>query len=184
MTQLTLNKDEMLPRIDEGIDPTVIQRILKEHGEDRGGLIAILEDVQAEYGYLSETALRTVAAETGRSLVDVYGVATFFRSFSLQPRGRHLIIVCLGTACHVRSAPMIVGEFERQLGIRPGETTPDREFTLETVNCLGACALGPIVVVDGHYFSNVDTAKVGHILNETLTGLPQAEEMLAATSDE
>jgi NADH-quinone oxidoreductase subunit E len=184
MTQLALNEDEMLPHIDEGIDPTVIQRILKEHGEDRSGLIAILEDIQAEYGYLPETALRTVAAETGHSLVDTYGVATFFRSFSLQPRGKHLITVCLGTACHVRKASMIVGEFERQLGIRPGETTPDREFTLETVNCLGACAIGPIVVVDGHYFSKVNTAKVRDILNKNQAGRPQAEELLAATSNE
>jgi len=135
------------------------------------GLISILEEIQERYGYLPEMALRAVAKATGRSLVDVYGVATFYRSFSLQPRGKHLICGCLGTACHVRGAPVIVEEFERQLGIPRGGTTADKEFTLETVNCLGACALGPIVVADGHYFSNVSTARVAEIVEKTREGV-------------
>ena len=182
MTQQTDATIEMPSRIDEGMDPKVVLRILEEHTTERAGLIAVLEEIQAEFGYLPERALRAVAEQTGRSLVDVYGIATFYRSFSLQPRGKHVITVCLGTACHVRGAPMIVGEFERQLGIRPGETTRDREFTLETVNCLGACALGPIVVVDGRYFSNVDAAKVKMLLNRTVTGSCPAEEAVAFAS--
>jgi NADH-quinone oxidoreductase subunit E len=110
--------------------------------------------------------LKAVANELGVSLVDVYGVATFYRSFSLTPRGNHLFCVCQGTACHVRGAPVILEELQRQLGIRSGETTPDQEFTLETVNCVGACALGPIVVVDGQYFSNVGTAKARLIVKK------------------
>ena len=148
----------------EAVDLEAIRKTSLEHHKDRGGLIGTLEAIQSEYGYLPEQALRTVAATNGHSLVDVYGVATFYRSFRLQPRGRHLISVCLGTACHVRGAPMVVEEFERELGVRAGETTSDREFSLETVNCLGACALGPIVVADGVYFPNVTTAKVKGIL--------------------
>ena len=90
-----------------------------------------------KYGYLPEQELRNVSEETGHSLVDIYGVATFYRAFSLKPRGKHLISVCLGTACHVRGGPAIAKEIEAQLGIKAGETSSDGEFTLETVNCLG-----------------------------------------------
>lgn len=116
-----------------------------------------------------------VADETGRSLVDVYGIATFYHAFALEPRGRHLVSACLGTACHVRGAARVVDELKRQLGIQAGETTADREFTLETVNCLGACALGPIVVVDGHYFSNVRASRVGELLEKARTGLDRGQ---------
>jgi NADH-quinone oxidoreductase subunit E len=154
---------------------TDISEIIEKRKGDRGSLISILEDIQAKNGYLPPEALKAVAQQTGRSLVDIYGVATFYRSFSLTPRGRHLVSVCLGTACHVRGAPIVAEEFERQLGVTVGETTSDREFTLETVNCLGACALGPIVVVDGHYFSNVDVGSVVRILKKTRTGLDKIE---------
>ncbi len=148
-----------------------VQAIVEKCASAEDGLISILEDIQARYGYLPAGALRIVAEQTRRSLVDIYGVATFYRSFSLKPRGRHLCSVCVGTACHVRGAPRVAGELGRQLEVRPGETTSDREFTLETVNCLGACALGPIVVVDGHYFSNVNAGKVGQILRDAREGL-------------
>jgi NADH:ubiquinone oxidoreductase subunit E len=147
-----------------------VLKILDKHRGDPRALISILEEIQTEYGYLPEEALRIVAEETGRSLVDIYGVATFYRAFSLKPRGRHLISVCLGTACHVRGGPVIAQEFSRQLGVAPGETTPDKEFSLHTVNCLGACALGPIVVCDGRYYSNVHVAKVAQIISETRDG--------------
>jgi len=149
--------------------------IVEKHSGHRYGLIAILQDVQARYGYLPGEALRIVADKTGRSLVDVYGVATFYRSFSLKPRGKHLCSICLGTACHVRGGPVIAEEFGRELGVRPSETTADREFTLETVNCLGACALGPIVVVDGHYFSNVSPVEVREIVERVRAGLDKVE---------
>jgi NADH-quinone oxidoreductase subunit E len=152
-----------------------IQGIPEGDGSARGELISILEGIQAKYGYLPEDALKTVAENTGSSLVDIYGVATFYKSFSLEPRGKHLISVCLGTACHVRQAPMIVEEFERQLEISAGGTTPDNEFTLESVNCLGACALGPIVVIDGHYFSKVKNNKVKSIIKKARKGLDEIE---------
>jgi len=152
-----------------------IERLVDSYHGERGGLITILEAIQAKYSYLPEEALRVVARKTNTSMVDVYGVATFYRAFTLKPRGRHLISVCLGTACHVRGGPMVAREFTRRLGIKAGETTRDREFTLETVNCLGACALGPIVVVDGHYFSNVKVAEVSNILEKAHDGLDRVE---------
>lgn len=140
-----------------------------------GQLLAILQEIQARYSYLPEEALRAVAEETGRPLVDIYGVATFYRSFCLKPRGKHLVTCCLGTACHVRGAPKVAEELARKLGVARGETTADRQFTLETQNCLGGCALGPIVVVDGHYFSNVRPPAVSGILAKARDGLDRVD---------
>ena len=159
-----------LPSAVPRADASDLDDILKTYDGRRGGLIAVLEAVQARYGYLPEEVLRAVSERTGCSLVDIYGVATFYRSFSLKPRGEHLICACLGTACHVRGASGIVSEFERQLGIPAGETTPDGKFTLETVNCLGACALGPVVVIDGRYFSKVRASRVRQLLDGALEG--------------
>jgi NADH:ubiquinone oxidoreductase subunit E len=156
-------------------DPKSVLGILEKHAGERGGLIAILQEVQSGYGYLPEDILKIVAERTGRSLVDIYAVATFYRSFSLKRRGRHLCSVCLGTACHVRGGPVVAEEFGRRLEIEVGESTSDREFTLETVNCVGACALGPIVVVDGHYFSHVSPVRVKEIIEEARAGLDKVE---------
>ncbi len=166
------NKENICP---EEVDLKDILRILEKHTEDKGRLIAILEGIQAEYGYLPEESLRMVSNEIGRPLVDVYSVATFYRSFSLKPRGKHLICACLGTACHVRGAPRIVEELKHQLKIKEGETTPDREFTLETVNCLGACALGPVVVIDGHYFSKVRKSRISQLLEQARNGFDKLD---------
>jgi len=148
------------------------ERILNiiRNSNGKGGIISILEEIQTEFTYLPEAALRLVAKETGRSLADIYGVATFYKAFSLKPRGRHCVSACLGTACHVRGARTIVEEFKEQLHISPGETTPDKEITFETVNCLGACALGPIVVSDEHYFANVTARGVRDIIQGTKDG--------------
>jgi NADH-quinone oxidoreductase subunit E len=152
-----------------------IREILERHGNNKGELIGILEDIQEKYGYLPEKALRTVGEKTGCSLVDIYGVATFYRFFSLQPKGRHLVCACLGTACHVRGAPNIAAELEQQLGIKAGQTTEDKEFTFETVNCLGACALGPVVVIDGRYFSKVKKSKIKQLLDEARNGFSKSD---------
>jgi len=157
------------------MNPEDIAAIIDKSSQKGGSLIAILEGIQAKYSYLPEEALREVAHRTGRSLVDVYGVATFYRAFSLKPRGRHLVSVCLGTACHVRGGQAIAEEVYRQLGIRAGETTPDRQFTVETVNCLGACALGPVMVVDGHYFPHMTTSGVKDVIDRTLSSLDRIE---------
>lgn len=150
-----------------------IDAIIKSHQGEPGATISILEDIQDYYQYLPEDVLRAVALKTGTSLVDIYGVATFYRAFSLKPKGKHLISVCLGTACHVRSGAAIVDEFMQQLGIGPGETTANREFTLETVNCLGACALGPIVKMDDRYFSKVKRSDVKMIIEKAGAGFEE-----------
>jgi len=152
-----------------------LSHVLEKHNGQHGGLISILEEIQAAYGYLPRNILEELAEKTERSLVDIYGIATFYRTFSLTPRGKHLVSVCLGTACHVRGGPAIAEEISQQLGVNPGETTPDREFTLETVNCLGACALGPVVVVDGHYFPSVKRSQVKEILARARTGIDLIE---------
>lgn len=143
-----------------------VDAIVGRYKASRDSLISILQDIQSEYHYLPEEALRRVASILELPDIQVYGVATFFRAFSLKPRGEHIVTVCLGTACHVRSAPAVLDELKRQLGIEPGDTTDDMNFTLETVNCLGACALGPIVVIDGNYHGEMTPGKVKDILKK------------------
>ncbi len=150
-----------------------ILEILEGYDSEHKDLLSVLEEIQAKYGYLSEQALRLVSERTGRSLVDVYGVATFYKYFTLKPRGRHLISVCLGTACHVSGALALADEFRALLGVEDGETTPDNEFTFETVNCLGACAMGPIVVADGRYFAKARPAQAKGIIEQALQGFDQ-----------
>ena len=142
-----------------------VEAIIREYGGSRDSLISILQDVQSEYHYLPEDMLRLVARKLELPLIQVYAVATFFKAFTLKPRGEHIVSVCLGTACHVRGAPAVLDEVKRQLCIEPGDTTEDMRFTLETVNCLGACALGPIMVVDGQYHGQMIPGKVKAILN-------------------
>jgi NADH:ubiquinone oxidoreductase subunit E len=127
-------------------------------------LIPVLQNIQDRFHWLPPEALEHVADALGVPLVQVYGVATFYRSFSLSPRGRHICTVCLGTACHVRGGPAVLEQFERKLGIAAGQTTPDGKYTLERVNCLGACALAPLAVVDGRYYSQMNPAKAEAIL--------------------
>ncbi len=141
-----------------------VESILDSYQHDRGMLISILQDIQAEFSYLPREALRQVGQGLDVPLSQVYSVATFFKAFSLIPRGRHTINVCLGTACHVRGAVRILEEIERELNIKPGETTEDLRFTLGTVNCVGACALGPIVIIDGEYSGQMKTDKVKPLL--------------------
>jgi len=128
-------------------------------------LLSILQDIQAECGYLPEERLIETAKTLNIPLIDVYGVATFYSTFSLTPKGRHQVKVCLGTACHVRGSSRIRKEVERRLDIKPGETSEDGEFSLETVMCLGCCAIGPVVVVNDRYYGSVTTAKLESVLS-------------------
>lgn len=143
------------------IEKVFVDKCIKRHGNF---LIPVLQDIQDEYNYLPEDLLREVANKLGIPLRDVYGVATFYRSFSLVPKGEHIITVCLGTACHVRGGAKIVDTISRELGINPGETTEDLKFSLETVNCLGCCAIGPILVVDGEYYGEMTNQKAKSLL--------------------
>ncbi len=113
--------------------------------------------------------LREVSDSFGVPLIEVFRLANFYKAFSLQPRGRHLVTVCTGTACHVRGTPRILDEVLAQLHVAPGETTEDRAFTVETVNCLGACALGPVVVLDGEYHDHMTPAKLRELLETVRT---------------
>jgi NADH-quinone oxidoreductase subunit E len=141
-----------------------IKGILGRNDNDRGMLVSILQDTQTEFGYLSRDAITEISKQLDIPLSQVYGVATFFKAFSLIPRGRHQIQVCLGTACHVRGAEKILDTVERELGIRPGENDKGLKFSLETVNCVGACALGPIVIVDGKYSGEMKIEAVKPLL--------------------
>jgi NADH-quinone oxidoreductase subunit E len=136
-----------------------VDAIIEKYKRDKGFLVSILQDIQAEYNYLPKEALFDVSDSLGIPVSQVYGVATFYRAFSLILRGRHLIQVCLGTACHVRGAPKVLEAIERKLKIKAGETTADKEYTLTTVNCLGACALGPVVVIDQEYHGQMNQSK-------------------------
>jgi NADH-quinone oxidoreductase subunit E len=135
----------------------------KAKGRKRA-LIQVLLEVQDRFHWLPPEALEHIAGALGVPLVQVYGVATFYRSFSLEPRGRHICTVCLGTACHVRGGAAVLEQFERKLGIPSGATTPDGKYTLERVNCLGACALAPLAVVDGRFHSRMTEAKAEAVL--------------------
>jgi len=145
---------------------TEVEKIVDKHGGKKTSLIGILHDIQTHYNYLPEDALRRVSEKLEIKLPQVYSVATFFKAYSLKPKGKHSIFVCLGTACHVRGGKRIVEELERELGIKAGQTTKDSKFTLETVNCLGACALGPIVVLDGKYYGSMTSPKVKTLLKK------------------
>jgi NADH-quinone oxidoreductase subunit E len=147
-------------------DKTKVQSIIDKHRSLRKNLIAILLDVQESFNYLPPDALRQVAKGLNMPLIDVVGVATFYRAFSLKPRGKHTCLVCLGTACHVRGGPKILEELERKLDVPAGETTKDGQFTLETVACLGCCAIGPVVVIDGEYHGHATIRKMGPILGK------------------
>ena len=148
------------------VEKEKIQAFIDKHQGQKKSLIAILQDIQAEYNYLPEESLRFVAKVLDIPLTDVVGVATFYRAFSLTPRGKHICTVCQGTACHVRGGPRILDEFERRLKIRAGQTTKEGQFTLETVACLGCCAIGPVVVVDRDYHAHTTVRNVGAILKK------------------
>lgn len=141
-----------------------IDEIIDRYEGNKGALIAVLQDIQEEYYYLAEEALRRVAERLNLPLTQVYGVATFFTSFSLKPRGRYLIYTCHGTACHVRGAERITEQVSRKLAIQPGDTTPDMQFTLETVRCVGCCSLAPVMRVDETTYARMTPSKVPKIL--------------------
>jgi NADH:ubiquinone oxidoreductase subunit E len=140
--------------------------LVEKHNSEKKALISILQDIQSEYRYLPRESLELVAEMLGVPLVDVVGVATFYRAFSLKPRGKHMATVCLGTACHVRGGPKILEEFERRLDVKSGETTADGLWSLETVACLGCCAIGPVVVVDGDYHAQTSIRNVNTIIKK------------------
>jgi NADH:ubiquinone oxidoreductase subunit E len=143
-----------------------LDTIFANRGTEPFDILEVLHDIQGSHGYLPEDLLRRVSFEFKVPLIEVFRLANFYKAFSLEPRGRHLLTVCAGTACHVRGAPRLLDEVTAELAVQPGETTRDMAFTLETVNCLGACALSPVVVVDGVYHDHMTPAKLRSLLNE------------------
>lgn len=142
----------------------VLEKILKDRRSQPQQLVEVLQDVQEAFGYVPQEVMTTVSRELGVPVIEVSRVAHFYTAFSLKPRGRHVITVCMGTACHVRGAVRMLDEVSGQLGIEPGQTTEDGMFTLERVNCLGACALGPVVVLDGRYHAKMTPNKLRELL--------------------
>lgn len=148
------------------MDTAKLDEIIEGLGNTRSSAIPILQEIQSQFNYLPEHMLRYVSEKLHMPLIDLFGIASFYHAFSLKPRGKHLVQVCLGTACHVRGAHRVLEEMKRKLHIEPDDTTDDKQFTLKTVNCLGACALGPIVVVDDDYHGNTRVQKVNTILSK------------------
>lgn len=141
-----------------------LQHIIDKYRYSESGLIGMLQDIQQRENYLPQDTLRDLARQMGVPLAQVFGLATFYRAFSLKPRGKHLITVCLGTACHVRGSGRVVNRLESQLGVQAGETTKDKQFTLQAVNCLGCCAMGPVIMVNQDYHTQITPRKIGSVL--------------------
>jgi NADH-quinone oxidoreductase subunit E len=141
------------------VDLTLADEILGRFPAEPKHLISALQDIQLAYRYLPRPALERVSKTLGVSLAKVYGVATFYKAFSLTPRGEKVLRVCTGTACHIRGAPLILTELRNRLKIKPGETTEDLKFSLEAVNCVGACALAPVVMVNEVAHGNLSVTK-------------------------
>ena len=145
--------------------PADVKELAAKYGYDESALIQILLDIQNAHGYLPKECLFGISVEMEIPLNRIYKAATFYKAFSLEPRGKHLVQVCTGTACHVRGAPTLATRAAGMLEIRPGKTTKDGLFSLETVNCLGCCALGPVMAIDGKYYSNPSQEEITEILN-------------------
>jgi len=143
-----------------------LNEIIDKYPQERTVLIQLLLDIQGQFNWISGEAVRTVSRRLDIPVSQVYRVASFYKAMSLKPRGRHIVSVCMGTACHVRGAPRVGSKVEETLGVGTGETTKDNRFTLERVNCLGCCALGPVMLVDKDYHGKMTPAKIEPILKE------------------
>ncbi len=148
------------------MDLKPIDLIVDKYEEKKTALISILHDVQDRYKYLPDEALKMVASRLHMDINQIYGVATFYKSFTLVPRGKHSITLCLGTACHVRGGPKILRELKSLLQVEPGQTTGDKQFSLNVVNCLGVCAIGPVMMVDGKFYGEMNPVRARKIIEK------------------
>jgi NADH-quinone oxidoreductase subunit E len=160
------------------VDISKVDEIIDKYGRAQQGLIPSLLDIQHEFYYLPAEALQRVSTLMDIPMIQVYQVASFYKAFSLEPRGKHIITVCMGTACHVRGSVRLIDQIGRLLDIEPGQTSKDQQFTLEAVNCVGACALGPVMVIDQTYYGHMSASKVEKVLKK----YAQAEVMEAASN--
>ena len=143
-----------------------VEEIIERYNFKKESLLAVLQDIQKEYNFLPKEAMNIVSEKLDVPLAKISSLATFYSSFSLKEKGKNTVSVCTGTACHVRGAQGILKEIERDLGIKEGETDAKKEFTLEKVNCVGACALGPLVVINEDYHGNLTPDIVGKVLSK------------------
>ena len=158
--------EEKTALVEDALDFAPLDQVLAEYAEEKGAIIPILQKAQEIYGWLPPEVLQRVSKGVGAPLSQLYGVATFYSQFYLKPRGRHTVNVCDGTACHVLGTPAIVSALEKDLGIKAGETTPDRHVTLEVVYCLGSCALAPVAVIDGQIVGRLVPDKAVKMVRE------------------
>lgn len=156
-----------------------VDELLARHKAGGGGLIELLQEVSARFHYVPREVVEKISADLNVPLTQLYSLATFYQSFKLSPPGEHHVCVCTGTACYVRGAPRLMQTLEKELGVQPGETTPDGKFTYGTVNCLGTCAIGPVVTVDGRYYANLTTDSAARLIKD-VDELPPPEEQTAA----
>jgi NADH:ubiquinone oxidoreductase subunit E len=141
-----------------------LEQIIAGRRSQPSQLIEVLQDVQHEYGYISKEAMLAASHDLGVPLIEVYRVASFYKAFRLKPSGKYVLTICMGTACHVRGARLLMDQATGQLGIEPGDVTPDGLFSVEQVNCLGACALGPVVTVNGTYHHHMTPGKLRRLI--------------------
>jgi len=149
------------------VDTKKLDEIILKYDRDKAYLLAIFQDVQKEYRYIPKEAVKHICKRIGIPQVDGFEVATFYKSLSLKPRGKHTVHVCLGTACHLKGGADVLLSFIRELNVKTGGTTADGEFTLESVNCLGACALAPLVRVDDKDYGKTTLTQVRNIISDT-----------------
>ena len=155
----------------------LVNAVIGRYKGDAGMLIPMLQDLQAECGYLPAEQLRRLSGRLAVPLTRIYGVATFYAAFRLAPKGQHEVTLCMGTVCHLKGAPRIAEAICREFQVEPGKTTPDRLFTLEAVNCVGACAVAPVMIVDGKYYNEVTPKSAVDVLRELAAkGRPAEEE--------
>jgi NADH-quinone oxidoreductase subunit E len=159
-------RERRIRSFDDPASLAAIDGILAKHRFSESMLISYLQDIQKELNYLPQEALRFVAGRVNIALPRVYGIATFYKTFSLLPRGRHMIHVCLGTACHVRGGANLLDSFQRELGICTGETTYDDKFSLESVRCVGCCGLAPVFIIDGKFYGKMTQEKIPQVLSK------------------
>ena len=144
--------------------PQTLEQIVEGRRSQPNQLIEVLHDIQKNYGYISKEAIQTVSQDLGVPLIEVYQVASFYKAFRLKPSGKNVLTMCMGTACHVRGARLLLDQATGQLGVKPGEVTSDGLFSVEHVNCLGACALGPIVTENGDYHHHMTPGKLRKLI--------------------
>ena len=159
-----------------------VNEIIDRYDDDRMDSLAVLQDIQREYNYLPREALELVAERLGMPLGEIYRMATFFTAFSLQPKGEYICQVCLGTACHVRGGPRILEALERELNIRVGNTTADDKFSLEAVRCVGACALGPVLMTNEEPHAYMTPDKASELIAQLAAGEVERAQALPGKS--